>query len=111
MFFFRLFSRLPFCILYFLSDIIYIIMYKIVHYRIRVVRYNLESSFPEKSKEELSRLESKFYHGLSDYAFEALKLLTISYEELHQHFDVRNTKEVDHCVAKRQNTATILGHY
>ena len=86
-------------------------MYKIVHYRIRVVRYNLESSFPEKSKEELRRIERKFYHWLSDYAFEALKLLTISDEELRRHFDVRNTEEVEHCMAKGQNTAAILGHY
>ena len=62
-----LLSLLPFGILYMLSDIAYIIMYYVVGYRRDIVHYNLSTSFPEKTKEEIKSIEHKFYHWLCDY--------------------------------------------
>ena len=58
----HLLSLLPFCILYFLSDGLYLLMYYCIKYRRDVVRDNLLKSFPEKSLDELIRIEKKFYH-------------------------------------------------
>ena len=46
----HLLSLLPFCILYFLSDGLYLLMYYCIKYRRDVVRDNLLKSFPEKSE-------------------------------------------------------------
>ena len=59
-----LISRLPFRVLYAISDVVYFFVYWIVGYRKNVVRKNLSSSFPEKSKKELREIEKKFYHWL-----------------------------------------------
>ena len=73
-----LISLLPFRALYVLSDGIYLIIYRLVGYRKKVVHKNLANSFPEKSEEELREIERKFYHWLCDYFLEAIKLLSIS---------------------------------
>ena len=87
---FRLFSRLPFGVLYVISDVIYAVLYYIVRYRRRVVRMNLENSFPEKSEAERREIERGFYHFLCDYGVESLKLLTIKPEEMKQHMVFKN---------------------
>ena len=43
-------ALLPMRVLYLLSDILYIIIYKIARYRVKVVRANMKASFPEKEK-------------------------------------------------------------
>ena len=48
----KLHALLPMKVLYLLSDILYIIIYKIVRYRVKVVHRNIEASFPDKSAEE-----------------------------------------------------------
>ena len=40
---------LPMPVLYVLSDILYVLIYRVIRYRIRVVRRNMQASFPEKS--------------------------------------------------------------
>ena len=61
-----LLSLLPFCIHYLFSDFIYFILYRLIGYRVKVVRNNLTSSFPEKSEAEIREIERKFYHRLCD---------------------------------------------
>ena len=53
----KLHAFLPMSVLYVLSDILYVLIYWVIRYRIKVVRRNLEASFPEKSEIELRRLE------------------------------------------------------
>ncbi|MBQ2359774.1 MAG: acetyltransferase, partial [Prevotella sp.] len=54
-----LFSLLPLRIHYVLSDGIYLIVYRLIGYRVKVVRNNLEKSFPEKTEKELREIERK----------------------------------------------------
>ena len=70
----KLHGVLPMRILYILSDLFYIIIYKLVGYRLKVVRKNMKKSFPDKSAEELKKLEQEFYHHFCDYVVETLKL-------------------------------------
>ena len=84
----HLLSLLPFCILYFLSDGLYLLMYYCIKYRRDVVRDNLLKSFPEKSLDELIRIEKKFYHFFCDYFVETLKLTSISKKEMRKHVPI-----------------------
>ena len=43
-------ALLPLRVLYVLSDFIYVLVYRIVGYRRKIVRRNLEESFPAKIK-------------------------------------------------------------
>ena len=63
---FYLFSLLPFRVLYFFSDGFYLVVYRLIGYRKKVVRNNLTSSFPEKDIQEIKSIERKFYHFFCD---------------------------------------------
>jgi KDO2-lipid IV(A) lauroyltransferase len=106
-----LLSLLPLWVHYLLSDFIYLILYKLVGYRKRVVRENLAISFPEKSKEELKRIERGFYHFLGDYLAESVKLMTISKRTLHRRLVFKNTEAIEECIESGQSCAVFLGHY
>lgn len=108
---FYLLSLLPFWILYILAGFAYLIVYKLIGYRTRVVRNNLRTSFPEKSQEELKKIEKQFYHWLCDYFFETLKLLSISKKELDKRFVITNPEVITDSFKEGQNVAAILGHY
>lgn len=60
-------ALLPMRALYVLSDILYVLIYKIAGYRVKVVRRNITASFPDKSKAEWRQLERRFYHHFADY--------------------------------------------
>ncbi len=109
--FFYLISLLPFRVLYAISDGLYLLVYRIIGYRKRVVRNNLTSSFPEKGIDEIKRIERGFYHFLCDYFVETLKLLSISPEKMLQHIEFHNVEEMERCFDEGQTCAAILGHY
>ena len=104
-------SLLPFSILYFLSDVCYLLVYYIIRYRRKVVRSNLTSSFPEKDLDEIVKIEKQFYQWLCDYGVETVKLLTISNEKLLRHFDFQGVEQLEDCFDQGQDCAAILGHY
>jgi KDO2-lipid IV(A) lauroyltransferase len=109
--FFYLLSLQPFWMLYLLSDFICLLVYRLAGYRVKVVRRNLETSFPEKSQAELRQIERQFYHWFCDYFVETLKLLSISNEKLLRHIEFRNVEEMEKVFDEGRNCAAILGHY
>ena len=104
-------SLLPFQLLYLLSDGLYMLVFHVVRYRRKVVLYNLTSSFPEKSEEEIREIERAFYHWFCDYIFETFKLLSISNEKLLKHIEFRGIEQLEACFDNGQDCAAILGHY
>lgn len=105
------FSLLPLRVHYVLSDIIFSILYGLFGYRKKVVRENLRTSFPEKSEDELRKIERGFYHFLCDYLVESVKLMTISRENLKRRMVFKGTELIDQCIEEGQSCAIYLGHY
>ena len=105
------FSLLPFCVLYVISDFLYLVTYYVVKYRRRVIRQNIESSFPEKSDVELRSIEKGFYHWFCDYLVETIKLMTMSKRQLMEHLVFTGTDVIDHYVDQGRSCGVYLGHY
>ena len=105
-----LLSLLPFCIHYLFSDFIYLILYRLIGYRVKVVRNNLMTSFPERSEAEILQIERKFYHSLCDYFVEAVKLMTMSERQIRKRMVFKNTEALNVCIAEEQSIALYLGH-
>ncbi len=104
-------SLLPKSLLHFLSDTLYIILYKIFQYRTEVVTTNLKNSFPRKSKKELIQIMDDFYHHLCDVIIETLKGFTMSEEYLKKHFVIKNPELSSKFTKKGQNVIFVGGHY
>ena len=77
-----LLASLPFFITNIIGDIIYVILYKLLKYRIQVVRDNLKRSFPNESDARLKEIEVKYYRHLSDLFLESLKGITSTGNQL-----------------------------
>ena len=106
-----LFSALPFRVLYVLADFNYLLMYHVGRYRRKVVRENLEKSFPEKTEAERLQIERKFYRYLSDYMLEDLKLLHMSAEDLCQRMIYKNTEQYLELTEKYGGIIVMIPHY
>ena len=74
----RFIAWFPFWLLYFLSDGLFLLTYYVVGYRRKVVRDNLQQCFPQKSIQEIVRLEKGFYHYFCDYIVETIKMTSAS---------------------------------
>ncbi len=106
-----LLSLLPLRLLYVLSDCLFVLIYYVIGYRKKVVRENLASSFPEKSAEELRKVERGFYHFFCDYLVESLKMMTISSEQQKRRMQFEGVELIEQCVKEGQSVAMYLGHY
>ena len=106
-----LLSLLPLRIHYMLSDLLYLIIYRLIHYRVAVVRKNIQESFPEKDADEQQANERGFYHWFCDYLAESVKLLTMSRSQMRRRMVFKGPDVVDEVVRSGQSCAVYLGHY
>ena len=83
---------------YLLSDIIYGLLYYIIGYRKKVVRYNLKLSFPEKSSEELLKIEKKSFHHFVDIFMEMIKSFSISNKEIAKRIIIENPELINNYI-------------
>lgn len=104
-------SLLPFRVLYVVSDFLYIVLYKVFGYRTKVVQMNLRNSFPEKSTEELNRIEKQFYHHLCDVIVETFKSFTISNKEVLKRMVCLNPELADQFYDQGRSILLAGGHY
>ncbi len=104
-------SHLPFWLLYLISDFLYLILYKIFGYRTKVVRSNLENSFPNYSKKEIDKIESKFYRHLCDLILESIKAFSIDFDEACKRMIDRNIEVVNRYYEQGRQVVMVGGHY
>ncbi|HLV42146.1 MAG TPA: hypothetical protein VKY37_07700 [Brumimicrobium sp.] len=104
-------SHLPFGVLYFISDIVYVLMYYIVGYRKKVVRENLKNSFPELSDKERTDIEKKFYKHFADFLVESTKSLSISNKAIEERCALINPEEVNKYFNQGKDVIVLCGHY
>lgn len=90
----RAFSLLPLWLLYGISDLLFYLVYYVAGYRRAVVRDNLRRSFPEKSERERLRIEKDFFHFLTDYMVETVKLLTIPKADIKRRVTFEGIEEM-----------------
>lgn len=104
-------SLLPLRVLYFFSDMLFILVYYIIGYRKKVVWKNLTSSFPEKSEEELNEVMKEFYHWFCDYIFETIKLYSISEKEMKKRMRFDGMELINESVKRGQSVTLYMAHY
>ena len=106
----RLISYLPFGALYVISDLLYLLLYKVFGYRKKVVLENLRNSFPEKTRDEINKISDRFYRNLCDIIVESIKMISISKEELLKRNDCSMHNVLDEQNAKGRSCFYFAGH-
>ncbi len=110
-FFLKQIARLPFWIIYLLSDIFYIVVYYIVGYRKKVVLQNLRNSFPEKSEAEIKKISKKYFHHFSDLSLEAIKTHGMNVNVAKKHMVVKNADVVNRFYDQGKSVVVLTMHY
>src|SRR5690606_13580040 len=106
-----LISLLPFWLFYKFSDLIFFIVYHIIGYRKKIVMENLVLAFPEKSGNELKRIQKKFYSHMCDMFLEMVKSISISEEEIKKRFEFTNKEEILRIRKMDKSIILMCGHY
>ena len=104
-------SYLPFGLLYFISNIVFFLTYRVVGYRKTVVRENLRRAFPEKSLEELKDIELKFYKHFADFLMESIKSISISEKEILKRCHIINPEVPQKYYEQGKSVLVLCGHY
>ena len=104
-------SILPFRLLYAFSDFLYVLLYYVIGYRRKIVKYNLNLVYPNKSEAEKKRITKAFYHHLCDMTVEALKSLTISEVEIKKRFKFKSLNIIQNQLDKGKSIALMCAHY
>lgn len=110
-FFLKILSCIPFKVLYVLSDGLFYVLYYVIRYRRPIVRKNLIESFPEKSEQEILKIEKKFYRFFTDQVLESCKMATISSEEISRRMKFINIEEVNSVFRGGKSIALYMGHF
>ena len=104
-------SLLPLGIIYFFTDILYLILRFLLPYRKKVIQKNISRSFPSKSKIEQLKLQHQFYRHFTDLLAESIKNITISKKELQKRFKFNNPEVVNDLYLEQKNVILVSGHY
>lgn len=106
----RLLSRLPFPILFLISDIAFVLIFHAFRYRRRITHQNLITCFPGKTRDEIYKIEKKFYRNLCDFPFETFKLLTMPKDQLLQRIVFLNAHEMQSYKDKGVSILMLASH-
>ena len=93
-FFWYLLSLLPLRVLYFISDVLFVPLFYGLKYRRGIVHRNIAGSFPEKTEEEILKIEKEFYHFFCDYVVETIKLFSMSKKQMMKRMTFSGLDEV-----------------
>lgn len=106
-----LISLLPLSVLYFISDGLYILVYKVFKYRRKVVYTNLNYAFPEKSEAEIQSIAEKFYHHFCDLLVETVKLWNLPKKKALKRIRWVNIDLIRKYYDEGKSLLVVCGHY
>lgn len=88
--------------------IFYVLIYRVARYRVKVVRDNLSKCFPEKSAEELRRIERDFYANFAEIIICILNLTVVSPRKLSSRLKV--SEGTENFATDPRHAIVMMGH-
>lgn len=104
-------SKLPMSVLYGFSNFLYLVIYKLVGYRKKVVYGNMQRSFPDKSAAEIDQIAKGFYRFFCDLLVENIRLFSMPLEEWKARGVVKNPELLDQYFEQNRPVIVFEGHY
>ncbi len=108
---FYLWSLVPLPVLYLQSNFFAWILYRVIGYRRKIVRSNLQSAFPNQSEQWIAQTESIFYRHFCDVVVETVKLMSISSKNLKKRMRILNPEVISEMTVHGGGGVAVFGHY
>lgn len=103
-------SYLPFRLLYLISDILYVMIYYIIRYRLDIIKKNLSIVFPELTEKERAKVIRGFYKNFSDIIVESIKAISIRQEEFERRVTHTNLSVLEETKRKGESVVVLATH-
>jgi Kdo2-lipid IVA lauroyltransferase/acyltransferase len=96
---------------YFFSDLLYLCIFRVFGYRVKVAKRNLIMAFPEKSEKERYLILKRFYRNFTDIFIETLYFTHIDAKKNEKRLKVNNPEILEELYNKRRNIVCLAGHF
>jgi len=104
-------SLLPFGVLFLISDVFYFLGFKVIKYRVKLVKANISIAFPAKSEIEVDKIVRQFYKNFFDIILETIKLLTISEKEMKKRMTKGDVHVLNRYYEENKSIILAFGHF
>lgn len=104
-------SLLPLPVLYLFSDAMYLIVYRLVGFRKKVVWNNLRNAFPDQSPAGLKAVMKAFYSHFCDLIVESIRMISMTEEEARRRCPFRNPEVLEAHYRAGKSVILTAGHY
>ena len=104
-------SRLPFPVLYGISNLLRFLFCDVFGYRKAVIQDNFKRAFPEMESKQRNQYIRDFYLNLTDIMVESLKSLTISEKSLRKRVVLHNRELLEQLHQSEKGVMMVMGHY
>lgn len=104
-------SKLPYPLLYLLSNFVFFMIYRVFGYRKKVVLQNIKNAFPTKTVKEHQKIMTDFYRHLCDVILESVKCFSLKKEEALKRLVITNPEILDPFYKKGKEVVLVGGHY
>lgn len=107
----KVLGKLPFSLLYILSDFLYFIIRYLIAYRSDVIKENIKRAFPDKSDTQIVQLRNRFYKYFCDVFIETMKLYQMSAKEMEQHVSFKGLDELNRFAENGKSVIVLAYHH
>ena len=107
----KVLSSLSFYLLMPLYYILFLIGYYLVGYRKKVVYNNIRNSFPEKTEDEIRRIQKGFYKHFFQFLIEYIKLIKGDENFFKSNVDISGWEKIDKDISNGQHVVIAMGHH
>ena len=104
-------SLLPLRLLYVLSDMLYVLLFRVIGYRHGVITENMRNAFPELQTQEVAIKARRFERYFCDLILETIKTLTMSTTLLRKMVAMDDLEPYASYYQAGQSISVVLGHY
>ena len=90
----RVFAVMPYWFKYYVvENLLFVLLYYCLRYRMKVVKTNLRNSFPEKDERELAVIRRRFYYTLAEIFVDTINLADLTPEKGRSLLTVKGLEE------------------
>ncbi len=98
-------------VLYFFSDVVFVVIYYITPYRKKLATKNLRNSFPDWDEKKILHTAKRFYRFLIDFFMESTVLVFMPEKEVTKRQHYKNPELLNDLFLQGKSVILIFGHY
>jgi KDO2-lipid IV(A) lauroyltransferase len=103
-------SRLPLALLYAISDLLFLVLYRVLRFQRRLVIDNIGRAFPTASRQEIERLSAHTYRHALDLLFETIKAWRLNQRDFRQRVQIENADMLSDLLAANKIVLALTSH-